>query len=59
MNTNLEAIENTSFYLGRQNRWKVCVPESVQIVYNEEAYILNQTELGVFEYEFLTAKIPN
>ena len=55
MNTNLEAIENTSFTLVAKTVGSV-VPESVQIVYNDEVYILNQTELGVFEYEFLQPK---
>ena len=55
MNTNLEAIENTSFTLVAKTVGSV-VPESVQIVYNDEVYILNQTELGVFEYEFSQPK---
>ena len=55
MNTNLEAIENTSFTLVAKAVGSV-VPESVQIVYNDEVYILNQTELGVFEYEFSQPK---
>ena len=57
MNTNLEAIENTSFTLIAKTVGKV-VPESVQIAYNDEVYILNQTELGVFEYEFPQPKAP-
>ena len=57
MNTNLEAIENTSFNLVAKTVGKF-VPESVQIVYNDETYVLNQTELGVFEYEFTQPKSP-
>ena len=57
MNTNLEAIENTSFTLVAKTVGKF-VPESVQIVYNDEVYILNQTELGVFEYEFSHPNSP-
>ena len=57
MNTNLQAIENTSFTLVAKTVGKF-VPESVQIVYNDEVYILNQTELGVFEYEFTQPKAP-
>ena len=51
MNTPLEAIENTSFTLVVKTVGSV-VPEEVQIVYNDESYILNQTQLGVFEHEF-------
>ena len=55
VNTSLEAIENTPFNLVVKTVGSV-VPETVQIVYNEEVYVLNQTELGVFEYEFSQPK---
>ena len=57
LNPSLEAIENTPFNLVIKTVGSV-VPESVQIVYNEETYILKQTELGVFEYEFSQPKTP-
>ncbi len=56
LNTNLEAIENTSFTLVAKTVG-MFVPESVQIVYNDEVYILNQTQLGVFEYTFTKPKL--
>jgi hypothetical protein len=55
MNTSLEAIENTPFTVVVKTVGSV-VPEDVQIVYNEEAYILSQTQLGVFEYTFTQPK---
>jgi hypothetical protein len=57
LNTSLEAIENTPFNLVVRTVGSV-VPESVQIVYNQETYVLKQTELGVFEYEFSQPKTP-
>ena len=55
VNPTLEAIENTPFTLAVKTLGSV-VPESVQIVYNNEVYILKQTELGVFEYVFSQPK---
>jgi hypothetical protein len=57
MNTNLEAIEATPFNLTVKTLGSV-VPEDVQIVYNDEVYIMNQKELGVFQYEFSQPKTP-
>ena len=55
MNSNLEAIENTNFTLVVKTVGSV-VPEKVQIVYNDEVYLLNQSQLGVFEYTFFQPK---
>jgi len=57
MNTDLEAIENTPFTLVVKTVGPV-VPESAQIIYNDEVYILKQTNLGVFEYVFSQPKTP-
>lgn len=57
VNTSLEAIENTPFTLVVKTVGSV-VPETVQIVYNNEVYILKQTKLGVFEYVFSQPKNP-
>jgi len=57
INSTLEAVENTPFTLVVKTVGSV-VPESVQIVFNQEAYILKQTKLGVFEYVFSQPKVP-
>ena len=54
-NPTLEVVENTPFNLVVKTIGSV-VPESVQIVYNEETYVLKKTELGVFEYMFSRPK---
>jgi len=51
INPTLEAIENTPFTLVAKTVGSV-VPDDVQILYNDEVYLLNQTALGVFEYAF-------
>lgn len=55
INPSLEAIENTPFTLVAKTLGSV-VPESVQIEYDKETYILKKTQLGVFEYEFSQPK---
>jgi len=57
INPNLEAVENTPFTLVVKTVGSV-VPESVQIVYNQESYILQQIKLGVFEHVFSQPKAP-
>ena len=57
INSNLEAVENTPFTLVAKTVGSV-VPESVQITYNQESYILQQTKLGVFEHVFSQPKAP-
>ena len=55
MNTSLDAIEDTPFTVVAKTVGAV-VPEDVQIVYNDETYVLSQTQLGVFEYTFTRPK---
>lgn len=51
VNTNLNAIENTDFKLQIKTQGNL-IPESAKIVYNNETYILQQKEMGAFEYVF-------
>ncbi|NNC48901.1 MAG: hypothetical protein HKO01_00010 [Flaviramulus sp.] len=51
VNQNLNAIENKDFKLLVKTVGEV-TPESVQIVYNNETYFLQQKAIGEFEYIF-------
>lgn len=55
VNNNLNAIENKDFKLLVKTAGDV-FPESVQIVYNNETYFLQQTGVGEFEYVFSQPK---
>ncbi|MCF7566751.1 hypothetical protein L3X37_00010 [Sabulilitoribacter arenilitoris] len=51
VNNNLQAIENKDFKLQVKTAGDV-IPESAQIIYNNETYFLNQKDIGEFEYVF-------
>ncbi|MFL1010574.1 DUF4175 family protein [Flavisericum labens] len=57
VNENLNAIENRDFKLIVKTVGDV-VPESAQIVYNNETYFLQQKDLGAFEYVFSQISEP-
>src|SRR5690606_34761177 len=51
INNNLNAIENTDFTLIVKTAGDV-IPENAQIVYGNESYFLQQSDIGGFEYVF-------
>ena len=55
MNENLNAIENKDFKLIVKTAGDV-MPESVEITYNNETYVLQQKGIGAFEYVFSQPK---
>lgn len=54
-NKSLSTIQGNSFTLNILTKG-LTVPESVNIVYNNEVYALNSKSPGVFEYQFLQPK---
>ena len=57
VNSNLNTVEGKDFKLLVQTVGDV-TPENAQIVYNNEAYYLQQTNIGEFEYVFSQPKQP-
>ena len=57
VNKSLSTIEGDSFTLIVQTKGLI-VPETVNIVYNNEIYSLNSRSPGVFEHQFLQPKEP-
>ncbi|MDG1014885.1 MAG: DUF4175 family protein, partial [Flavobacteriaceae bacterium] len=56
-NKSLSTIEGDSFTLSVQTKGLI-VPETVNIVYDNEIYTLNSRSPGVFEHQFLQPKEP-
>ena len=54
-NPSLSTLENTSFTLKVKIKGSI-VPEAVNIVYDDDVYLLNSVNPGVFEYQFLQPK---
>jgi len=54
-NTSLTTLENESFTLKVQTQGSV-VPEAVNIIYDNDSYLLKSLSPGVFVYEFLQPK---
>ncbi|OBQ51962.1 hypothetical protein JJL45_02955 [Tamlana sp. s12] len=55
INNDLNAVENKDFTLRVETVGEV-VPESVQILYNDEVYFLEEKGIGTFEYVFSQPK---
>mgnify|MGYP006099659049 FL=1 len=54
-NPSLSTLENTSFTLKVKTKGSI-VPEAVNVVYDDDVYLLNSVNPGVFEYQFLQPK---
>ena len=54
-NPSLSTLENTSFTLKVKIKGSI-IPEAVNIVYDDDVYLLNSVNPGVFEYQFLQPK---
>jgi len=52
LNEDLKAVENKSYTIKVRTEGEI-IPENASISYNEEAYYLQQTAPGLFEYTFL------
>ena len=54
-NTSLTTLENESFTLKVQTQGSV-VPEAVNIIYDNDSYLLKSVSPGIFEFQFLQPK---
>lgn len=52
VNESLETVEHQDYKLHVKTTGEI-LPETVQIDYNNETYVLRQTEVGSFEYDFI------
>ena len=54
-NPSLSTLENSSFTLKVITKGSI-IPEAVRVIYNDDVYLLNSVNPGVFEYQFLQPK---
>ncbi len=57
VNETLQTVENQDYKLLVKTTGDI-VPENVEIIYNNETYLLSQTDVGSFEYNFIQPKSP-